>query len=92
MLLGFLDAVFTTHVYKRGRKSYFITSFYFHSPRPSNTSYTSSQHGLGDQIVTYGGLIGEIVEIENENVFEVGFSKSDRIKVLRDSVERNFTS
>lgn len=42
---------------------------------------------LGDQIVTRGGLIGEIVGIEGSEVIEVRLSESVTVRALRESVD-----
>ena len=45
---------------------------------------------LGDRVVTRGGLIGEIVQIDGDNVVQLDLSKSVRVMALRSSIDERF--
>jgi preprotein translocase subunit YajC len=42
---------------------------------------------LGDQIVTRGGLVGEIVHMDDGAVLGIELCKSVRVRVLKNSIE-----
>jgi preprotein translocase subunit YajC len=45
---------------------------------------------LGDQIVTRGGLVGEIVQLDDGPLLAIELCKSVRVRVLRNSVDERF--
>lgn len=45
---------------------------------------------LGDQVVTRGGLVGRIVEMDDSPVLGVELSKSVRVRALKSSIEERF--
>jgi preprotein translocase subunit YajC len=45
---------------------------------------------LGDQVVTGGGLIGRIVELDGTDILEIELADSMRVRALRSSIEAKF--
>lgn len=45
---------------------------------------------LGDQIVTRGGLVGEIVQMDDSAVLGIELCKSVRVRVLKNSIDERF--
>lgn len=45
---------------------------------------------LGDQIATRGGLVGEIVQMDDSPVLEIELCKSVRVRVLKNSIDERF--
>jgi len=45
---------------------------------------------LGDQVVTGGGLIGRIVELDGTDILEIELADSIRVWALRSSIEAKF--
>ncbi|MGB6969789.1 MAG: preprotein translocase subunit YajC, partial [Methyloceanibacter sp.] len=51
---------------------------------------TSTSIGTFPQVVTGGGLIGRIVELDGTDILEIELADSMRVRALRSSIEAKF--